>query len=109
MTGDRVEAAAKAIDKELADSATGPLYIGHLDFFPERAAREALAAVDECDRVAGVVRTRADVLAELREYADEWAAQPNLYSPAHASGVLAAALDRLAAAGAQPPPEGDHG
>jgi hypothetical protein len=73
-------------------------------------AQIVLAAVDEADRVAGVVRARADVLAEIREYADEWAAQPNLYSPAHAAGVLAAALDRVAAAGAQPPPKvEDHG
>lgn len=71
MTGDRVEAAAKELPF------ASEVSLGY--------AALVLDAADEADRVAGVVRARADVLAEIREYADEWAAQPNLYSPAHAS------------------------
>jgi hypothetical protein len=133
-TGDRVEAAARAVDKELADSATGPLYIAHLEFFPERASRGALAAADECDRVAGVVRVNTrdpetvERLAErvheawmtakremgvesrLSESGEELVAPYSLLSePAKEldRSTVRAVVAALAAAGAQPPPKED--
>jgi hypothetical protein len=110
LPAEAVEAAAKAIDKELADSATGPLYIAHLDFFPERAARQALAAADEADRAAGriTIDTRDDATFKLIRRAcndpgqflprgEQYDGEPNTLGHWQAMAVVAA----LAAAGAQ--------
>lgn len=97
MTGDRVMAVAAELTMLPNDRI--------------RIARRIIAALDECDRVAGVVRARLDVAA-IAHVIENWNQPRHKWTVttvgsdayALAQDIVAAAL---AAAGAQPPPKED--
>lgn len=117
MTGDRVEAAAKALTAEGAapGSSIHSWRCEYSDRYGEcgcvhETAGIILAAADECDRVAGrvTIDTRGEgVLSAAAEFIyDLW--PRNDLARGDAREVARDLLAALAAAGAQPPPEGDQ-
>lgn len=106
VTGDRVEAAAKAIRRTTLGEQYPRLAttVRWEDYTVD--AEAALAAADECDRVAGVVRVDTNNLATLERivYALRYT---NWYrgDSVEAAGAVLTAIREVAAAGAAQPEE----